>query len=301
MLDDVSDAITGGFETETRAQTDLWRCGEEEPIAVLDEMLRNPIYRFRDLQSLARSINDTSEGLADTRAILNQIGARRNVGEKNSWTMDKYWQQDAAGVWSLRSGVVAGRTPDIRDQWTTLTAGELEMQELSDDPISKFRKTWPIRKAQPYGIVNWLQGQYIGEINAVASMEALLEVFKQQPGTPKAGLLVEKIVRDEKNHVALIGKLLVSRGVEPRMPCETAVLDGLDTWDDGCAIASRAEAVRAGEIRIVLNDPDTPDDVKMVFSLILSEEAFHERAFRRLAGEEKMAENPVFSNWCQGC
>lgn len=274
---------------------------DRTPAEILDEMLRNPIYRFRKLETLARAIDDATDGSAATRVLLERLGARRNMGVKDSWTMDRYWAQGQDGVWQLEAGVVAGDSPRISDQRVTLTAGELEMETLPDSPVEAFRRNWALMKVRPYGIVNWLRAQYIGEINAVASMEALLDVFRQQPGKVKAGLLVERIVGDERRHVELIGQLLISRGVPPVSPCGTHVLEGLDTWDGGCAIASRAEAVRAGEIRVVLSDPETPGDVKQVFSLILSEESFHERAFRRLAGAEKMLENPVFSKWCQSC
>lgn len=191
----------------------------------------------------------------------------------------------------------------MTDTIIPLTPGEIEMEGTEDNPVREFARHWPERKRQPGWLEGWLGKQYVGELNAVASMEALLTAFRRNPGSHKAALLVERVVADERKHVALIGQLLVSRGIAPAAPTEPTPLAGMEEWGSGCAIASRAEAVRAGEIRIVVQDPDVADDVKQAFRTILTEEAFHERAFRQLAGEQNMADNVVFSDWCPrpGC
>ena len=138
----------------------------------------------------------------------------------------------------------------MNEKMVALTQGEIEMQSLPLSPVSKFQQNLPTLKKDAQWIEKWLQGEYVGETNAVASMEALLKTFRDQPQEGKRALLIERIISDEKKHVTLIGQLLLSRGIAPRPPEKAEVLRGLDSWNKGCAIASRAEAVRAGEIRM---------------------------------------------------
>jgi hypothetical protein len=178
--------------------------------------------------------------------------------------------------------------------------GEIEMQSLADNPVAELRRAWPIIKAKTGWVESWLQEQYFGEVSALASMEILLETIKQQVTERKCIMLVERVLADERKHVQIIGQLLKARGETPRLNEQPNILSGMDTtYGNGCALASRAEAVRLGKIRVVVGDEDVPEDVRGAFTLILQEESFHERAFRRLAGEEKMFENFLFGDWGQ--
>ena len=182
------------------------------------------------------------------------------------------------------------------------TQGEIEMEALpeAENPMVRFRREWPLRKSNPEWISEWLAEQYIGESNAVASMVALLDAHRKDPEN-RAVELVQLVLRDERKHLAMIEELLISRGCQPVPPEMTVTLRRMDEALPGSAIASRAEAVRASEIRIVIADPDVPEDVRNAFLVILNDETFHERAFRRLAGEEVMAENPGCDSWCHKC
>ena len=182
-----------------------------------------------------------------------------------------------------------------------LTKGEREMMEQDSSPVEDFRDEWQKLKGQARGLVKWLLDQYVGERNAVASMEQLREAVLRHGGTDKVVALVDRVLNDERRHVATIGRLLVARG-ETNLPVgEPVVLEGLDDPNAGPAFVSRAEAVRAGIIRVVVDDPDVPADIREVFQIILKEERFHEEAFRAVAGEKNMAEHAVFQSWCGGC
>ncbi len=178
-----------------------------------------------------------------------------------------------------------------------LTQGELEMLAHADDPLRTLRAQWPAIRMQPNWVENWLQGQFSGEVDAVASMEDLLATFLRDPTKGRQVLLLERIVRDERDHVLWIGQLLQARGVKPRAIAPGEVLPGMDTCQHGCAVASRAEALRAGEIRLVIADEWVPTDVRDAFRHILGDEVFHERAFRRLAGDPAMVNHRSFTGW----
>ena len=181
-----------------------------------------------------------------------------------------------------------------------LTLGEIEMVNAGDTSMQEFRDLWPEVRTKPGGIEWWLQKQYVGELEAIASMEKLLRSFDANPKGAKLRNLVVRVIRDERNHVAMIERLLQARGVTPEAPASPEVLSGLDQWAEGCAATSRAEAIRAGEIRTVIADLGTPDDIRTVFGRVLKEEVFHEKAFRELAGQEAMANNQSFQGWGTG-
>ena len=109
-----------------------------------------------------------------------------------------------------------------------LTQGEVELQKLVQDPIKQFREAWEANREEPNALVTWLKEQYIGEREAVASMEALYDSIKKQSGKEKFADLVEKVIRDEHRHVAMITELLESREVTPPTVEDPEVLDGMD-------------------------------------------------------------------------
>jgi hypothetical protein len=89
------------------------------------------------------------------------------------------------------------------------------------------------------------------------------------------------------------------RRTAPDLDRPLEILEGMEEWRRACALASRAEAVRAGKARALALDGDVPADVRVAFADILRDEAFHERAFRFLAGEEAMATHVEFNDWCK--
>jgi len=99
-----------GLGNQLREWINWWRKNnsDKQPERILDEMLRNPKFRFRETHTLAKAIHDTTEGYTVTQAILRKLGARHNIREKDTWTMDKYWKKDPKGKWTLKIGVKPG-------------------------------------------------------------------------------------------------------------------------------------------------------------------------------------------------
>lgn len=182
---------------------------------------------------------------------------------------------------------------------TNLTQGEQEMAQMDSNPVTEFQRYWPLMKTKGDWLTSWLQRQYTGEVNALASMEVLLESIKSQSQNPQYIKIVEKIISDENKHIQMISQLLTSRGIAPKAVDDIEILDGMDSWNDGCALASRAEAVRSGKARVLVKDQEVPKDVREAFSIILRDEAFHEKAFRYMAGEDNMTRNTKFGDWCK--
>jgi hypothetical protein len=92
----------------------------QNPQKLLDEMLRNPKWRFRETARLAAKINDTTAGYSITTIFLREMGAHHNIKLKDArdtWWMPKYWEEDASGhgstkdgKWKLRKGITPGNT-----------------------------------------------------------------------------------------------------------------------------------------------------------------------------------------------
>jgi rubrerythrin len=62
------------------------------------------------------------------------------------------------------------------------------------------------------------------------------------------------------------------------------MLPGIHDLESGCAVGAHAEKMRLERIEAIAQDPGAPPDVRAVFTRILPEERFHERAFREMAG-----------------
>jgi hypothetical protein len=103
-------AIVEGIGNQARDWIDWWRKnrGEQQPMKILDEMLRHPKYRFRETDRLAKAINDNTDGRVVTETLLRKMGARHNILKRDTWTMDKYWEKTPEGIWRLRKRVKPG-------------------------------------------------------------------------------------------------------------------------------------------------------------------------------------------------
>jgi hypothetical protein len=110
----LGDAVQGavaGLGDAGNEWMERWRRNHraDQPLRILDEMLRNPRYRFREAATLAQAIDDTTADRRITSRLLLALGARHNVQQNgvDSWTMDKYWKRGSDGGWSLRKWIWA--------------------------------------------------------------------------------------------------------------------------------------------------------------------------------------------------
>ena len=149
------------------------------------------------------------------------------------------------------------------------------------------KEWWRETKGDPARLIGWLYDQHRGEATAAVRIRRLAAVHAA--GDRRAARILEVVAAQEEKHAAWVGELLAARGQELsagpdearywREPTK-AIVD-LET---GCAVGAHAERMRLERIEEIASDPEAPADVREVFSRILPEERFHERAFRRLAG-----------------
>lgn len=160
------------------------------------------------------------------------------------------------------------------------------MKELEDS------KTWWERtKADPEALNAWLKKQYHGEITAADRIELYALT---RCSDPEAKRYLEVIANDERRHARWVAGLLENRELEAERltkssPYWDATLEQIDSFGSACAVAALAEKMRLERIEVIANDPNAPEDIRSVFCAILKDEVWHERMFRKLAGEEELS------------
>ncbi len=151
---------------------------------------------------------------------------------------------------------------------------------------STSQEWWDALKHRPEQLLAWLLDQYRGEATAAERIERLRDAYGAEP---RAQRVLTVIADQERKHAGWVGGLLRTRGVDPIVSDKQdrywkRALPGVQDFETGCAVGAHAERMRLERIEVIAADPDTPEDIRGVFTRILPEERFHERAFRTLAG-----------------
>lgn len=153
---------------------------------------------------------------------------------------------------------------------------------------------WGQTRADEQALMSWLRRQYHGEAMAARRLEAFVARYGEQAKRPQWLTTVATIITQEREHARWIGELLASRGEQARLLDEHTeryweqTLEGIESWETGCAVAAHAERMRLERIRVIAADEEAPADIRAVFARILPEEEFHERAFGALTSPEAL-------------
>lgn len=148
------------------------------------------------------------------------------------------------------------------------------------------KKWWSTVKKDEFKFNNWLQKQYFGELKASERIAQLVSKYKLKE---KDANILNIIAFQESQHAQWVLELLEAREVKPlndhveRYWSETGL--EFESADEAFAVAAHAEGMRLERIRAIVEDTESPSDVKEVFTKILKDEEFHERAFRELTSE----------------
>lgn len=165
-------------------------------------------------------------------------------------------------------------------------------QRLFDEQGAQERSlAWWMKTRQDEQALNrWILDQYRGEATAAGRILALADHFTR-PGSREHRILA-RIADQERLHADWVAGLLAARRIPQPIQLETArerywrhVLPAISDLASGAAVGAHAERMRLWRIRAIAADSQAPADVRAVFARILPQERFHERAFRRLAGE----------------
>lgn len=153
---------------------------------------------------------------------------------------------------------------------------------------------WETTLLNPETIVKWLLQQYQGEANASDRIQNF--IFDKAPNNKQVTLLL--ISTQETRHSTWIRELLLSRDIDlSNLPPVTnrywSAFSLPENYQQACAIASHAEGMRLERIKVIVNHPETPEDIRAVFKLILPEEEFHYSFFTHEAGECCLAQTAL--------
>jgi rubrerythrin len=153
----------------------------------------------------------------------------------------------------------------------------------------KTSKEWWLQTRDSVEKINhWLKNQYHGE--AVAAARIRKYILPNMEG--KYEFMVERIADDEDKHAQWIGELLSARGITPEiLKKEERYWNEVMTEDftsDGnyvAAVAAHAEEMRLERIKVIMEDEESPADIRKTFINIYKDELFHAKGFRLIAGD----------------
>jgi len=136
----------------------------------------------------------------------------------------------------------------------------------------------------------WLKNQYLWE---AISSKRIRDFSKNYCASEKYAKILELIAIQEDQHASWIRELLESRGLPIGILENEGRYPAISCFEDGMAVAARAEEERFEKIRIVANDTKTPSDIRVAFRKILKDEVFHITVFRHMATEETYSKTSV--------
>lgn len=167
----------------------------------------------------------------------------------------------------------------------------LRLKEAVMETMATVRTTserwWQGIKQDPEAVKAWLMDQYHGEATAAERIIRFRDQYAV-PGTREHRILTV-IAGQEQSHGEWVGELLRVRGGEPVVLVKQErywekTLSGISDFSSGAAVAAHAEEMRLARIKVIVDDPEAPSDVRDVFRRILPQERFHARAFAQMAG-----------------
>jgi hypothetical protein len=154
--------------------------------------------------------------------------------------------------------------------------------------MNKSQQWWDKVKQDQPKLLDWLKSQYHGEKTAAIRIRGEFSKFDLKQSQLA---LIEKIAKEEELHADWVGELLASRGLTPELLNKKErywekTMVNMDTLEDVAAIAHHAENMRLERIQVIVDDPETPEDIREVFAKILPMEVNHEKWFAALSNEE---------------
>ncbi len=150
-------------------------------------------------------------------------------------------------------------------------------------------------------LTKWLQKLEVTERDGQARNIAANEQWN--PAGPEYRSVAERILLqtgdDEARHADMIVDVLRARGLGPSGNPPSSIYwarmeTHITSLESCCAVFALGERLAAERFQIIVDHPDTPDDIRALVSLILPDENYHTKAYQRLAGQveiDKMMEH----------
>lgn len=150
---------------------------------------------------------------------------------------------------------------------------------------------WEAIKKDPLKLEDWLKKQFRGEVTAVERLDHFCANFV--PAGHKWLKTLYMIQEQERQHAAWVKVLLENRGystglLQTPQGYWDQTLAQVSSFESAAAASANAEVMRLERIRLIAADDEAAKDIRETFQLILPQEIFHARAFRKMAGDEAM-------------
>lgn len=140
---------------------------------------------------------------------------------------------------------------------------------------------------------HWLVGLYNNEKDAEERFIDFAETYCKSD--LDAYVIFRKIAEQEANHAILVEKILKDRNVEL---FEKSTKDGrywrntlpcIVDCSTAAAIGAYAEGLSLSRMRVIIADPNTPQDLVELFKVIEPEEAYHAKILATIATKNGMS------------
>jgi len=145
----------------------------------------------------------------------------------------------------------------------------------------------------PEKLQHWLVGLYNNEKDAEERFIDFANTYCLED--KEAYDIFIEIAQQEHNHAILVDNILRARGIElyskstkdgrywkNALPC---VCD----MQTAAAIGAYAEGLSLRRMRVIINDENTPDDLRDMFAIIEPEESYHAKILQKIATKHGMA------------
>ena len=152
--------------------------------------------------------------------------------------------------------------------------------------LHDFTYNWWTKLLANEKLNEWLKKLYWAEIGGAQRFIDISHKYNMD-------YVLNEIIEDEYNHSELVKTLLSLKNIKigDKSTIERywdSVYLGVDDFKTACAAAAYGEMLARNRFKIILEHPDTPNDVRFLVALILPDEEEHAKILGQFAGKDAM-------------
>lgn len=173
---------------------------------------------------------------------------------------------------------------------------EMNLDYSDNSPIVEFTKNWWSNLLKKEDKLNaWLIKLFFNEHIASLRFDNIIDKFNQEISEIDFKLF-RNISKDEKHHASLLMVYLAAKNIylDNTLQLQSKYWPETEKYSTifelACAVAAYAEVTALIRFRILVNDNQTPKDLKILFETILPDEERHAKILTELAGPKSMQE-----------
>ena len=149
------------------------------------------------------------------------------------------------------------------------------------------RQWWKKCLHDPEKLEHWLVGLYNNEKDAEERFINFANDYCEK-GSPEYEVFIN-IANQERNHAVLVDNILINRDVQKYEKSSKNgrywrnTLECIVDMKTAAAIGAYAEGLSLKRMRVIIKDPNTPQDLVKLFKVIEPEESYHAKILEEIA------------------